>query len=54
MTSKASLDAAAEPTRNAGFRPVFEAGTEAMLVLDPATDQIVDANEAAARLLGHP
>ncbi|AWN50075.1 histidine kinase [Methylobacterium terrae] len=37
----------------AGFGSVFEAGAEAMLVLDPDADRIVDANEAASRLLGH-
>ena len=45
---------AAEAARSAGFGPVFEAGAEAMLVLDPASDRIVDANAAASRLLGHP
>jgi PAS domain S-box-containing protein len=37
-----------------GFGSVFEAGAEAMLVLDPDADRIVDANAAAARLLDHP
>lgn len=44
--------AAAGPGREADFGPVFEAGAEAMLVLDPDADRIVDANDAAARLLG--
>ncbi len=37
----------------AGFGAVFEAGAEAMLVLDPDANRIVDANGAASRLLGH-
>ncbi|AWN55428.1 sigma 54-interacting transcriptional regulator [Methylobacterium sp. 17Sr1-1] len=37
----------------AGLGVVFEAGAEAMLVLDPDADRIVDANDAASRLLGH-
>ena len=35
------------------YGPVFEQHREPMLVLDPATDRIVDANSAAARLLGY-
>ena len=45
-------------TGHAGGQPdfglAFEEGREPMLVLDPAADRIVDANPAAARLLGHP
>ncbi|WP_375465040.1 sigma 54-interacting transcriptional regulator [uncultured Methylobacterium sp.] len=36
-----------------GFGAVFEEHREAMLVLDPGADRIVDANPAAARLLGY-
>jgi PAS domain S-box-containing protein len=36
------------------FGPIFEANPDAMLVLDPQEDRIVDANPAAARMLGHP
>ncbi|TXN46890.1 PAS domain S-box protein [Methylobacterium sp. WL30] len=35
------------------FGPVFEQHREAMLVLEPEADRIVDANPAAARLLGY-
>ncbi|KAB1071200.1 sigma 54-interacting transcriptional regulator [Methylobacterium planeticum] len=35
------------------YGPVFEQHREPMLVLDPAADRIVDANSAAARLLGY-
>ncbi|WP_374631834.1 sigma 54-interacting transcriptional regulator [Ferrovibrio sp.] len=35
------------------FGPAFEAHTEAMLVLDPMADRILDANPAACRLLGY-
>ncbi|XYD11476.1 sigma 54-interacting transcriptional regulator [Methylobacterium sp. NMS12] len=45
-------DAARRPDRAGTFGLVFEAGAEAMLVLDPRTDRIVDANDAAGRLLG--
>ena len=51
---EAGLVSVAEDGRSVGFGPVFEAGAEAMLVLDPACDRIVDANDAAARLLGYP
>ncbi|KAB1072447.1 sigma 54-interacting transcriptional regulator [Methylobacterium planeticum] len=37
-----------------GFGLAFEASREPMLVLDPVADRIVDANAAAARLLGYP
>jgi len=46
-------DAAESPDRAADFGLVFDAGAEAMLVLDPEADQIIDANDAAARMLGH-
>ncbi|RZK96952.1 MAG: PAS domain-containing protein, partial [Methylobacterium sp.] len=35
------------------FGPVFEQHREAMLVIEPEADRIVDANPAAARLLGY-
>jgi len=35
------------------FGPAFEANTEAMLVVDPMADRILDANPAACRLLGY-
>lgn len=37
----------------ADFGSIFEAAPEPMLVLNPATDRIRDANPAACRLLGH-
>jgi PAS domain S-box-containing protein len=37
----------------ADFGRIFEANPEAMLVLDPAQDRVVDANPAACRLLGY-
>jgi PAS domain S-box-containing protein len=38
---------------SADFGRIFEANPEAMLVVDPALDRIVDANPAACRLLGY-
>ena len=35
------------------FGCAFEANPQAMLVVDPAQDRIVDANPAACRLLGY-
>ncbi|MFC6049904.1 PAS domain-containing protein, partial [Methylobacterium hispanicum] len=52
--SQASSGKPADPGRERDFGLVFEAGAEAMLVLDPEADRIIDANAAAARLLGHP
>ena len=43
----------ATPARTANFGCIFEASPEAMLVLRPAEDRIVDGNPAACRLLGH-
>lgn len=50
--SDLSLERAVDPARPSRFGAVFEAGAEAMLVLDPDADRIVAANAAAARLLG--
>lgn len=52
--SQASSGKPADPGRERDFGLVFEAGAEAMLVLDPEADRIIDANATAARLLGHP
>ena len=41
-----------EPHAPGAFGPVFEAGPDPMLVLEPEEDRIADANPAAARLLG--
>ncbi|MGH2721711.1 MAG: SpoIIE family protein phosphatase [Actinomycetota bacterium] len=35
------------------FRTIFESSSEAILVVDTAADEIADANDAAARLLGY-
>jgi hypothetical protein len=35
------------------FSTAFDENREAMLVFEPLTDRIDDANAAAARLLGH-
>ena len=36
------------------FRVLFEGAPDAMLLADPATGRVIDANEAAGRLLGRP
>ncbi|MEN3237999.1 sigma 54-interacting transcriptional regulator [Methylobacterium ajmalii] len=50
---ESTWDTTADRSGVAGFGAVFEAGAEAMLVLDPDANRIVDANGAASRLLGH-
>ncbi|WP_288580480.1 sigma 54-interacting transcriptional regulator [uncultured Methylobacterium sp.] len=50
---ESTWDTTADRSGVAGFGAVFEAGAEAMLVLDPNANRIVDANGAASRLLGH-
>jgi PAS domain S-box-containing protein len=47
------LENRAAATAFADFGRIFEAAPEPMLVLNPATDRILDANPAACRLLGH-
>nr|WP_018259540.1 sigma 54-interacting transcriptional regulator [Methylobacterium sp. WSM2598] len=47
------MHAPARPDAPPALGPVFEGAPEAMLVLDPAEDAILDANPAAERLLGH-
>ncbi|PWC38946.1 sigma 54-interacting transcriptional regulator [Azospirillum sp. TSO22-1] len=39
--------------RDTGFGPAFEHGLDAVLVVDPASGRILDANPAACRLLGY-
>nr|WP_280817667.1 sigma 54-interacting transcriptional regulator [Methylorubrum extorquens] len=41
------------PGAPSGYGPAFDENREAMLVFEPLTDRIDDANAAAARLLGH-
>ncbi|BAQ49830.1 transcriptional regulator containing GAF, AAA-type ATPase, and DNA binding domains (plasmid) [Methylobacterium aquaticum] len=53
MMLESTWDTTADRSGVAGFGAVFEAGAEAMLVLDPDANRIVDANGAASRLLGH-
>ncbi|MDP4005335.1 sigma 54-interacting transcriptional regulator [Methylobacterium sp. NEAU K] len=52
MTKSRSLEAAGSAPGE--FGPVFEANPDAMLVVEPKADRIVDANPAAARMLGYP
>lgn len=48
MSTAPTLTHAAEPAD-----PVFEGAPQAMLVIDPASDRVLDANPAACRLFGY-
>ncbi|OYW59946.1 MAG: hypothetical protein B7Z30_05495, partial [Rhizobiales bacterium 12-68-15] len=43
----------ASPAHSGPFGAAFDGGIEAMLAIDIDTGAILDANAAAARLLGH-